>query len=112
MSFSPLKGRWSENRWKTKRDNLPYANFCLVKFHEELQPSHRLNCKNSNSHSHDPNLFAEHKMCTLEENSKNFTRESRDNPTKENPQSAQDTNETFTPKKILNAHQKLTSQSE
>lgn len=43
------------------------------------------------------------------ENSKNFTRESRDNPTKENPQ---DTNETFTPKKILNAHQKLTSQSE
>ena len=66
MSFSPLKGRWSENRWKTKRDNLPYANFCLVKFHEELQPSHRLNCKNSNSRSHDPNLFAEHKMCTLE----------------------------------------------
>lgn len=46
------------------------------------------------------------------ENSKNFTRESRNNPTKENPQSAQDTNETFTPKKILNAHQKLTSQSE
>ena len=46
------------------------------------------------------------------ENSKSFTRESRNNLTKENPQSAQDTNETFTPKKILNAHQKLTSQSE